>query len=169
MEFRPSIRIHDLKVVQSGQTIFSNLNLDIRNGCFAVITGCHSSGWNTLLHLLAGIQPLQGGEIDLWGYPINQISRRDMSANICYFPRRYKPVFDYTVQEYVLRGCEARLKPLHGPEPADQAMADQLMRQLQIERLATRDSEYLNNAEQQKIGLARAFMQQAHLMLRRAA
>lgn len=165
MDFRPCIRIRDLKLEISGKTIYDRLQLEIPTGCLAVMTGVYSPAWNTLLHMLAGMQPVQDREIELWGYPIGQISRRDMNANISYVPRRFQAVFDYTVSEFILRGSEVRLKPLQGIGFPEEEMARQILTQMKIERLASRNSDYLNNADHKKVGLARAMMQQAHLML----
>jgi iron complex transport system ATP-binding protein len=165
MDLRPCIRLRDLVIASSGKTIYDNLQLTVPTGCVAVITGAPSPGWNALLHVLAGMQPVQGGQLDLWGYPIAQIGRRDMNANISYLPRHYKAIFDYTAGEFIQRGCEVRLKPLQGIGFAEEEQARQIMAQMKIERLASRESDLLNNAEHQKVGLARALMQQAHLLL----
>lgn len=165
MDFRPCIRICDLKLEFSGQTIYDKLQLEIPVGCLAVMTGVYSPAWSTLLRTLAGMQAVQAGEIELWGYPISQISRRDMNANTCYIPKRYKAVFDYSVSEFILGGSEARLKPMQGIGFHEEEMALQVLARLKIERLAARNSEFLNNTDLQKIGLARAMMQQAHLLL----
>lgn len=165
MDLRPCIRMRDLAVALSGKTVYHNLQLTIPTGRLAVITGVPSPGWNALLHILAGMQPVSSGQLDLWGYPIGQIGRRDMSANTSYVPRHYKASFDYSAGEFILRGCEAHLKPMQGISFADEQLAQQIMEQMKIERLASRKSDLLNNAEHQKVGLARALMQQAHLLL----
>jgi ABC-type cobalamin/Fe3+-siderophores transport system ATPase subunit len=165
MESRPAISVRNLQIELSGKVIYENLFFEVRGGSLAVITGVFSPGWSVLLHALAGILPDHHGDIELWGYPINLISRRDMDTNTCLIPRNFKTVFDYSVQEYVVRGSESRLKPLQVPDIQEEHMAWQLLQKMQIEKLAGRKSDFLNHAEHQKVNLARAFMHDAHLLL----
>jgi ABC-type cobalamin/Fe3+-siderophores transport system ATPase subunit len=165
MESRPAIRVRNLQIELSGKLVYKNLFFEVRGGSIAVITGVYSPGWSILLHALAGMQPDHHGDIELWGYPINQISRRDMDTNTCLVPKNFKPGFDYSVQEYVVRGSEAHLKPLQVPDVQEEHMAWQLLQKMQIEKLASRKSDFLNHAEHHKVNLARAFMHDAHLLL----
>jgi iron complex transport system ATP-binding protein len=165
METRPCVKVRELPIELSGNLSYSSLNFEIRCGQLAVITGAHSPAWGMLLHMMAGIQPIHAGSIELWGYPVAAISRRDMNSEVCYIPNKHKPVFNYSVKDYVLQGCEAKLKPLQTLEEAASQRAMQILGRLQIEKLSSRNSEYLTNSEHQKVHLARAFVQNARLMI----
>jgi iron complex transport system ATP-binding protein len=165
MEAKPCVQVKDLPVELSGLPIYPSLNLNIRCGSLAVISGVYSPAWTTLLQMLAGIRPVQSGRIELWGYPIGSINRRDMSSHICFVPKKHRPVFNYSVQEYVLQGCEARLKPLQTVDSSDRERVMQVLKRMDIENLSGRNSEFLSNAEHQKVILARALAQNARLTI----
>jgi ABC-type cobalamin/Fe3+-siderophores transport system ATPase subunit len=165
METRPCVRVRDLLIELSGKPVYKSLNFDIQCGRLAVITGAQSPAWGALLHMMAGMQPLHEGSVELWGFPISSISRRDISSNICYLQYKYRPAFNYPVQEFVMKGCEARLKPLQAADYGDQERVRQILHKMQIDKLASRNSEYLTNAEHQKVHLARAFAHNAPLTI----
>jgi ABC-type cobalamin/Fe3+-siderophores transport system ATPase subunit len=165
METRPCVRVSDLSVELSGKPVYKPLNFEIQCGRLAVITGAQTPAWGTLLHMMAAMQPLNEGSIELWGFPISSISRRDISSNICYLQYKYRPVFNYPVQEFVMKGCEARLKPLQAADSGDQERVRQILQKMQIDKLANRNSDYLTNAEHQKVHLARAFAHNAPLTI----
>ncbi len=162
---KPCVQIINLQLDLSGKPIYRNLNLQIQTGTLTALTGKNPAAWNILLRMIAGTQGIQNGMIDLWGVPVNQIGRRGLSHLICYVPRLQQPLFAYPVTEFIMQGCESRLKPMQAPQDSDRALADSIIRQLKIEKLVHRDCSLLNKAERQLVLLARALMQDARLLM----
>lgn len=48
-----------------GTTVFDDLEIDLRAGRVTVVTGANGAGKSTLLRCLAGMQPLESGELEL--------------------------------------------------------------------------------------------------------
>ncbi|HBP38747.1 MAG TPA: hypothetical protein DD640_08410 [Clostridiales bacterium] len=164
-EARPCIQIINLELDLAGKAIYRNLNLLIESNTLTVLTGKNPAAWNILLRMVAGTQAIQSGHIDLWGVPVSHIGRRGLSNLICYVPRQQQPLFAYPVMEFIMQGCESRLKPMQAPQASDLELAQQILNRLKIQKLAHRDCSLLNKAERQLVLLARAMMQDAQLLM----
>ncbi|MDM7932339.1 sn-glycerol-3-phosphate ABC transporter ATP-binding protein UgpC [Tabrizicola sp.] len=58
-------------------TIMDGVNLTIRNGEFVVILGPSGCGKSTLLRLIAGLEDITDGEIEIGGQIVNQLEPRE--------------------------------------------------------------------------------------------
>jgi iron complex transport system ATP-binding protein len=164
-DIRPCIQITNLQFEWTSSPIYRNLNLQIPQNILSVLTGRNPAVWNALLRMISGTQAIQSGQIDLWGVPVGHFGRRGLSSLICYVPRQQQPLFAYPVKEFIMQGCESRLKPMQTPQIADIELAQQIMSRLKIQKLNNRDCSLLNKAERQLVLLARALMQNAQLLM----
>ena len=162
---KPCIHLANLRVEHSGVPVYENLTLQIENGTLSALTGRKPECWDVLMRMIGGLQQLQSGQIELWGVPITQISRRSLNSHVCYVPRQQHPLFAYTVLEFVLQGCEPRLKPLQAPAETDRERVRDILRMMNIEKLVYRDCSLLTNRERQLAVIARAMMQDARLLM----
>lgn len=162
---KPCIQVINLQLESAGRPLLRNLNLQVNCGMLTALVGRNPPAWNHLLRQIAGKQPILDGQIEVWGVPVSQIPRRTIDSLICHIPLHEKPIFAYSVMEFIMQGCEVSLKPMQSPQACDQERALQIMKQLRIEKLGKRDSSLLNSSELQLVLLARGLMQNARLFL----
>ena len=58
---------------KGGQPAVDALDLDIKDGEFMVLVGPSGSGKTTALRLLAGLEPLDGGRIEIAGRDVTDV------------------------------------------------------------------------------------------------
>src|SRR5690606_3137444 len=75
------LKIHNLKKGFDGNEIIKGIDLDIRDREFVVFVGPSGCGKSTLLRLIAGLEEVSGGHIELDGRDITQLSpaKRDLA------------------------------------------------------------------------------------------
>lgn len=162
---KPCIRMTDISVEHSGATVCENLNLTIDVGSLTLFTGRNPACWSVVMRMVGGLQQISGGMIELWGVPVQRISRRSLSSLVCFVSHQQHPLFAYPVIDYVLQGYEPNLKPLQAPAETDRERARDILSKLHIEKLMYRDSSLLSNRERQLVVIARALMQDARLLM----
>ena len=162
---KPCIQVINLQLESAGRPLLRNLNMQVNCGVVTALVGRNPAVWNHLLRQIAGKQPIIDGQIEIWGVPVSQIPRRTIDSLICHIPLQEKPIFAYSVMEFIMQGCEVSMKPMQTPQACDHERAMQIMKQLKIEKLGQRDSSLLNSIELQLVLLARGLMQNARLFL----
>lgn len=161
----PCIHLTGLQIETEGHPEFRDLSFSVESGALAAIVGRNHGSWIVLLRILAGMRSLPGGQLELWGNPITAIDRRSLNQLISFVSHSQHPVFHYTVEEFIMQGCESRLKPLQSPGEHEYEKARQIVSQLNIEKLIRRDSSMLSDGELQLVSLARVLMEDTRLML----
>ncbi|WP_312234827.1 ABC transporter ATP-binding protein, partial [Stutzerimonas nitrititolerans] len=75
------LKIHNLKKGFDGSEIIKGVDLEIRDGEFVVFVGPSGCGKSTLLRLIAGLEEVSSGQIELDGRDITQVSpaKRDLA------------------------------------------------------------------------------------------
>ena len=75
------LKIHNLKKSFDGNDIIKGIDLDIRDREFVVFVGPSGCGKSTLLRLIAGLEEVSGGRIELDGRDITDVSpaKRDLA------------------------------------------------------------------------------------------
>jgi putative ABC transport system ATP-binding protein len=141
------------------------VDLDLRPGEFAAITGPSGSGKSTLLHMLGGLEPPSSGEIWLNGERVDGLSQARWATlrrhHIGFMFQFFNLVSNMTVADNV------ELAALMGGATRKQAKArrTELLGELGLSAKADAAPARLSGGEQQRVALARAMANRPSLLL----
>lgn len=142
-----------------GNIVVKGLDFTINKGDYLCILGENGSGKSTLIKAILGLKPPIKGKID-WcgdtkkneiGYLSQQtVVQKDFPASVC---------------EIVRSGCLAkcRFRPFYNKK--DKKLAESVMQQLDIIKLAKRCYRELSGGQQQRVLLARALCATRKILL----
>ena len=164
-----AIELHDAAVAIGGRTIWSGVDLRVREGEFAAILGPNGAGKSTLLNVLLGLLGLQRGTVAVLGGPAGARNER-----IGYLPQRR--VFDSSTR---VRGVDIVRLGLDGgrwgvPLPlgrfSARARAERERVAGAIERVgassyATRPIGECSGGEQQRLLIAQALVGKPRMLI----
>jgi len=142
---------------RSGQTepIFSGANIEVEPGSIVAIVGPTGGGKSTLLQVLAGVLPMDYGQVTLDNFELDNWASAQLGESFGYLPQNVG-LFPGTVRDNISRMADQPIEMII--EAAKIANAHDMIQSLpkgydtQIEE----DARNISGGQQQKIGLARA-------------
>ncbi|MDH3588687.1 MAG: ABC transporter ATP-binding protein [Gammaproteobacteria bacterium] len=161
----PVLRCRNLDVVIGNLQLVSALDLDISAGEFVCVIGCNGAGKTTLMHTLAGVREKKLDAIELFGKPLNTLSRAKIARNVALLMQQHEDAFPGTVAESVLLGRHPHLGFLEWESTEDLQTAADALKSLDLSGLAERDISTLSGGERQRVAIATALAQQPALYL----
>jgi ABC-type Fe3+/spermidine/putrescine transport system ATPase subunit len=152
------IEIRNLSV-KLGAFSLHDISLIVKKGEYFILLGPTGAGKTVLLESIAGVQPIQAGEIWLGGKDVTKMEPERRRASIVYQDHMLFP--HLSVQENIIFGLKMR-----GEKPGQIAMAqDRVVNLLGIEHLLRRKPETLSGGEKQKVALGRAIVTDPEVLL----
>lgn len=136
--------------------VLQGVSLDLEEGRLLTILGCNGSGKSTLFGCMLGLLKPQSGSIALCGEDLTKLSPRRIAEQVGYVPQSHTPAFDYTVSEFVLMGCAAKVGLLSHPGAAERRAADAAIERMGLDSLRDRPYTELSGGERQMVTIARA-------------
>ncbi len=156
----PILRVKDLQVIRSGQTILQVASLDILQGEVLAVIGPNGAGKSTLLLVLARLLDPDRGQVLFRGSPIeseNDLAYRRRIALVLQEPLlMHQSVYDNVASGLKFRGL---------PRQEVKNRANEWLQRLDISHLHNRSAYRLSGGEAQRASLARAFALQPELLL----
>ncbi|MDO4432486.1 MAG: ABC transporter ATP-binding protein [Aerococcaceae bacterium] len=152
------LSVKDLSFTRNEATIIKNLNFEIKKGEKWLITGESGSGKSTLIKFLIGYYDNNQGELSWFS---------DEDGNqplLAYIPQNI-PLFCDTLEDNILLGRKTTQEVLNGiiEEVGLDTLVEKLPMGLQTP-IAT-DGQILSQGEIQRIGIARALVKEADLII----
>lgn len=140
------------------RVLFENLNLKISDGEFAVLIGASGCGKTTLLDIIAGIEPIDSGEVLVDG--VNILKRRNRLAY-------YQTKLGMCFQNFALienMTVRKNLELVQKKSRSDMSLDDALRRVGMTDYLDKKVCT-LSGGEQQRIALARLMVKKCSIVL----
>ena len=142
-------------------TILDNINFTVARGESIAITGASGSGKSTLLGLLAGLDTPSEGQVKLLGqslFELNEDGRAALRAKSLGFVfQSFQLLPNLTALENVMLPLELAGLPAQAP-------ATQMLEQVGLGQRLHHYPSTLSGGEQQRVSLARAFVQRPALL-----
>ena len=154
-----AVSIRGLTVALGGHRILDNFELDIRPGERLVLAGPSGSGKSTLLRAIAGLVPIQSGEILVDGQPVQDLKPGARRIGMVFQQPALLP--HLSVRDNLCFGLRAR----GTPRARARARAEEMAALLEIAAHLDKRPRALSGGEQQRVALGRALLREGGLIL----
>jgi sn-glycerol 3-phosphate transport system ATP-binding protein len=147
------------KTYAGGFEAIKGIDFDVGDGQFCVLVGPSGCGKSTLLRMVAGLETVTGGEIDIGGRIVNQIepSERDIAMvfqNYALYPH----MSVYNNMAYGLRNRGMA-------EPEIDTRVREAARILELGAMLDRKPRQLSGGQRQRVAMGRAIVRQPKVFL----
>jgi ABC-type cobalamin/Fe3+-siderophores transport system ATPase subunit len=157
---RPLVDIRNVSAGYGGVPVLENINLQIRSGDFIAIMGPNGAGKSTLLKVMCGLLKPSAGDLTLEGDSLSRMSFMEIARRLSVVHQSAGAVMPYTVRDFAALGMFPRNDGAAGRRETDEALD-----MCDISGLADRRLTELSGGERQLAFIARALVQNRHLIL----
>ncbi len=147
------------KAYPNGFEAIKGIDFDVGDGQFCVLVGPSGCGKSTLLRMVAGLETITSGEIDIGGRVVNQIepAERDIAMvfqNYALYPH----MSVYNNMAYGLRNRGM-------PKPEIDTRVQEAARILELSAMLQRKPGQLSGGQRQRVAMGRAIVRQPKVFL----
>ncbi len=147
------------KAYPNGFEAIKGVDIEVGDGQFCVLVGPSGCGKSTLLRMVAGLETITGGEIDIGGRIVNQIepAERDIAMvfqNYALYPH----MSVYNNMAYGLRNRGM-------PKPEIDTRVQEAARILELGAMLERRPGQLSGGQRQRVAMGRAIVRQPKVFL----
>ena len=154
-----SLTVRDIRKSFGSVEVLKGVNLEARSGEFVALVGPSGCGKSTLLAMIAGLETVTDGEIQIGGRTVNNVPPKD--RNIAMVFQSYALYPTMTVRQNMLFGMEAR----GVPRPEREVALKRVSELLQIDQLLNRRPSQLSGGQRQRVAMGRALVRDPDLFL----
>ncbi len=140
-------------------TVIHGIDLEIRHGEFVVFVGPSGCGKSTLLRMIAGLEPISGGQVRIAGQVVNELPPR--SRDIAMVFQDYALYPHKTLYENMAFGLRLRKTP----EAEIKRRVMDAARLLRIEHMLERRPAALSGGQRQRVAIGRAIVREPKVFL----
>jgi iron complex transport system ATP-binding protein len=159
-----ALALRDVSVELGGSRILDGVSGSVEAGEWVTVIGPNGAGKSTLLRAVAGLVSSRG-DVEIGGDDGSALGRREVARRVALVPQLPALPPQMTVAEYVLLGRTPHLGYLAREGGHDLEVADGALARLDLLDFASRRLGTLSGGERQRAVLARAFAQQAPILL----
>jgi manganese/iron transport system ATP-binding protein len=158
---RPVLEVTDLSVRLGDTIALDSVSFALSRGDSVAVVGPNGAGKSTLFRAIAGIVDLSSGSIQVYG------SAPDGHTCIAYVPQASVVDWNFpvTVLDVVLMGRTRKIGMFRRPSRRDRSLSYQCLEMVNMEELAQRQIGELSGGQKQRVFIARAFAQDAEIVL----
>jgi multiple sugar transport system ATP-binding protein len=136
------------------------LDLDIADGEFMVLVGPSGSGKTTALRMLAGLEPLDGGRVEIGDRDVTWVPPKDRDIAMVFQNYALYP------QKTVAENMGFALKMAHVPRDERERRVKQAARLLDLDdELLARKPKALSGGQRQRVAMGRAIVREPQVFL----
>jgi iron complex transport system ATP-binding protein len=154
-----------LTVSIAGKQVCRDFDLTVDAGDCLGLLGPNGVGKTTLLHSLAGLRPLDAGEMWLEGAPLAALPRRRVARSLGLLMQQPEDSLPATVLETALIGRHPHLDFWRWESHGDVAIARRALKAVGLEGLEQRAQTALSGGERRRLDLATILTQDPRVFL----
>jgi len=164
LEGTPALEVKDVSFnyPNVNRKNLDEVSIRIEPGEKVALVGPNGAGKSTLMKLILGLEPLQSGEINIFGHKVNSCRHR-----VAMVPQKTNVDWHFpaTVEEVVTMGRFVHLGWLKWPGKKDREAVHHAMETMEITDIAKKQVGELSGGQQQRVMLARTLAHDADLLL----
>lgn len=145
--------------------LLENISLQIPQNSVVTILGKNGTGKTTFLNCLLGFISDYSGYISFFGKAQKLFSRKELSQMVGLVPQLSQVSFDFTVEEFVLMGCNPTMNYFSVPGRTENKAVENVLTTLNISHLRKRFVNSLSGGERQLVYIARTLTQQPKIIV----
>ena len=154
-----------LTVSIAGKLVCRGLDLGVAGGDCIGLLGANGVGKTTLLHSLAGLRPVDAGEVRLDGALLASLPRRQVARRLGLLMQQPEDSLPATVLETALIGRHPHLDFWRWESHGDVAIARRALKAVGLEGLEQRAQTALSGGERRRLDLATILAQDPRVFL----
>ncbi len=158
------LRAEAITASYAARQVVRGVSLEVRPGELWAVLGPNGAGKSTFLRVALGLHPREGGELTLFGTPVERWSRKALAQRVAWVPQHFEPVFGFTGLELVAMGRSPHLGTFAMTSASDLSAAREAMAALDVGHLADRPASEMSGGEMRLLVLARALVQGPELL-----
>ena len=147
------------------QPVLHDISLTIQAGQMVALLGPNGAGKSTLLRVLTGLQPVTGGEVELFGRDLRQLRATERARLVAVVPQEVTTPMAFTVAELVALGRSVPRGRWAALAAADRQAVEQALAYTDTLELRDRYYSELSGGEKQRAIIAMALAQEPQLLL----
>lgn len=145
--------------------ILRGVDFRVEKGEFVGLIGPNGSGKSTFLKNVYKVLRPQAGELTLMGDDLLAMSNREMAQRLAVMVQEQEAAFDFTVEEVVMMGRQARKRLLETDSREDRALVGEILARTGLASLREQGFSTLSGGEKQRVLIARALAQQTAVLV----
>lgn len=153
------LSVKNLTKIFGNYKAVDNVNFDIKNGEFFSLLGPSGCGKTTIIRMIAGFEPPNGGDILIDGKSIVNIPIEKREIGVVF--QNYALFSNMKVKDNIIYGLKIRKKPKKEIEE----ILNYYLNLMGLEKLSDRFPHELSGGQQQRVALARALAIKPKLLL----
>jgi alpha-glucoside transport system ATP-binding protein len=155
-----NLKLTDVEKTYAGAVnVLNNINLDIQQGELVVFVGPSGCGKSTLLRMIAGLEQITGGTLEIDGQVVNDMP--PAMRGIAMVFQSYALYPHMTVRE----NMQFALKIAKKPQPEIDAAVDRAAKMLQLDPYLDRLPKALSGGQRQRVAIGRSIVRDPKVYL----
>src|SRR5579862_6072487 len=147
------------KAYPNGFEAIKGVNFEVGDGQFCVLVGPSGCGKSTLLRMVAGLETISSGEIDIGGRVVNAMEPADRDIAMVF--QNYALYPHMSVYDNMAYGLRNR----GTPKPEIDKRVREAAQVLEIEPMLTRKPKQLSGGQRQRVAMGRAIVRKPKVFL----
>ena len=154
-----SLRINQVTKSFGDTEVLKGINIDVQNGEFIILVGPSGCGKSTLMNMIAGLESVTSGTLEMDGRDVTHISPKDRDIAMVFQSYALYPTM--TVGRNISFGLEMR-----GVDKVErERVVAEVASLLQIDHLLDRKPSQLSGGQRQRVAMGRALARSPEVFL----